>query len=66
MASKKSNITELKNKKRPPGADLGYYLNEAFKRVVKNLLKLDFQSIEFIRIMQLSLGVLPSHKCVNE
>ena len=52
------------------GADLGYFLNEAFKtfyyRVAKNCLKLDFQGIKFIRIMQLSPGVLPSHKCFNE
>ena len=51
--------------------DLGYFLNEAFKtlfcyRVAKNCLKLDFQGIKFIRIMQLSPGVSPSHKCFNE
>ena len=34
--------------------------------VAKNCLKLDFQGIKFIRIMQLSPGVLPSHKCFNE
>ena len=34
--------------------------------IAKNCLKLDFQGIKFIRIMQLSPGVLPSHKCFNE
>ena len=60
--------------------DLGEFLNEAFKtvghhgwpekkifcqRVPKNCLKLDFQGIKYLRIMQLSPGVLPSPKCFN-
>ena len=55
-----------------PGADLGYFWTKHLKlkkfllQVRKNCLKLDFQGIKFIRIMQLSLGVLPSHKCFNE
>ena len=62
-------------------ANLDYILNEAFKivghhnwltkkifcsRIAKNCLKLDFQAIKFLRIMQLSSGLLPSCKCFNE
>ena len=34
--------------------------------VAKNDRKLDFKGIKFIRIMELSPGVLPSHECFNE
>ena len=61
--------------------DVGYFLNETFKTVdyhgwptkkkncyreAKNCLKSDFQGLIVFRIIQLSSGVLPSHKYFNE
>ena len=63
------------------GADLGYFLNVVFKTVghhgwpkkktfcymvSKSCLKQNFKGIKFHRIIQLSPGVFPSHKCFNE